>query len=94
MTPDMINGLFEMFGGVAIANHCRLIYRQRCVHGVSKLSVVFFLSWGLYNLWFYPHLDLPWSFAGGVVLCTMNFVWLGMLWWFWGDKRVRKGKPV
>lgn len=79
MTPDFINGLFEFCGGVFILNHCRALYRDKLVKGVSILSTVFFSLWGVWNLYYYPHLEQMWSFAGGIVIVGGNCLWIGMM---------------
>ena len=77
--PDLVNGTFEMLAGVAILNHCRALYRAKQSRGVSILSVGFFFSWGLWNLFYYPHLKQPISFYGGLGVVSANLLWVGML---------------
>lgn len=79
MIPDIINGLFELLGGLFILNHCRAVLRDRSVAGVSIAGTVFFFLWGLWNLFYYPHLDQLWSFAGGVLIVIANCLWVGLL---------------
>jgi hypothetical protein len=52
--PDFINGLFEFVGGLLIAFSCVRLYKDKAVKGVSLWPVVFFNSWGFWNLAFYP----------------------------------------
>lgn len=78
MSPDVINGLFEFSGGMLMFNNCRVLYKQKMVRGVSKLTTAFFSVWGLWNLFYYPHLGQWWSFAGGVSIVTFNTIWLGL----------------
>ena len=42
---------------------------------------------GLWNLIFYPFLGQWWSFAGGVFLVTMNFIWFGQLYYYLNSER-------
>ena len=79
MTPDFFNGLFEVLGGVMVLNHCRAVLRDKAVAGVSILSTAFFSAWGFWNLFYYPHLDQWWSFAGGVVIVAANCLWVALL---------------
>lgn len=79
MTPDMINGGFEFAAGVAILNHCFTLWRDRCVAGVSTASVAFFSVWGVWNIFYYPHLDQFWSCAGGVFVTLANTVYVALL---------------
>ena len=79
MTPDLINALFEFLGGVFILNHVRLLLKQKTVSGVSVLSTAFFLGWGFWNLFFYPHLGQMLSFAAGVFLTVTQLLYVFLL---------------
>ncbi len=79
ITPDLINGIFEILGGFFILNHCRVLYADKSVKGVSILSTVFFCSWGLWNLFYYPSLNQWYSFYGGVFITLANFLWISLL---------------
>ncbi len=78
MTPDLVNASFEALAGLAVLDHCRVTLKDKQIHGVSLLSVVFFTTWGLWNMFYYPHLDQWASFAGGLFIVSANFlrVWL------------------
>lgn len=82
MTNDLINGLFELAAAIFILNHCRVLYAHKCVRGVSVLSSMFFMSWGFWNLFFYPFLGQLWSFWGGVAVVIANFIYTGMLYYY------------
>ena len=75
----MINGSFELFGGLFILNHCRTVIKDKAVKGVSIISTVFFMLWGIWNVYYYPSLDQWWSFCGGLVICAANFLWIGLM---------------
>lgn len=79
MTPDFINGVFEALGGAMIFNHCRVLYRDKKVRGVSFVSCAFFFAWGVWNLYYYPHLDQWWSFAGGLAIVSGNCLWVSLM---------------
>lgn len=78
-TFDLINGSFEAVAALFTLNHCRVLLRDRAVAGVSIASMAFFTLWGVWNLWFYPHLGQTWSFAGGVLLVAANAVYVALL---------------
>lgn len=78
---DLINGLFEMVGGLLLFINVWRLWRDRTIAGVSWLPTVFFAAWGCWNLYFYPSVNCPWSFAGGLVVVTANVFWLALLWW-------------
>ena len=91
MTADMINGLFEAVAGGFILNHCRVLYKDKTVRGVSILSTAFFFAWGLWNLYFYPSLDQYWSYLGGWIVMIANCLWLGLMVYYGRDKGVVRG---
>jgi hypothetical protein len=77
--PDLINAGFETVAGVAVLNHCWTLHQDKQVRGVSVASTALFFLWGLWNLYYYPHLDQFWSFAGGVFITLANLLYVGML---------------
>lgn len=79
MTPDMINGLFELTGGCFLLFNCWRIHKDRELKGVSIFPVVFFTSWGFWNLYFYPHIGAWYSFYGGVLIVIANIVWISLV---------------
>lgn len=79
MSNDLINGLFELAGALFIINNIRLLLLHKQVKGVSALSTLYFTSWGLWNLYYYPSLNQPWSFWGAVALSSTNAIWVGLM---------------
>lgn len=79
MTNDMVNGLFELVGAAMLSINVYRLWKDKAVMGVSPLTTLFFTSWGLFNLYFYPANGLMWSYYGGLAIVTVNSVWLCML---------------
>lgn len=77
--PDIVNGLFEFSGGFFIAASIWKVLADKQVKGVHWLHVGFFAAWGLWNLFYYPHLGQWWSFAGGVLIVTTNLIYVALL---------------
>lgn len=75
---DLINGLFECIGGILICSNCYRLYKDKKVMGVNISVTAFFTSWGIWNLYFYPHNNLWLSFIGGLVIVISNSIWIGM----------------
>lgn len=73
---DLINGLFELLGAVMIWSNVKRIQNDKQVRGVNWKVSGFFWGWGIWNLFYYPHLAQWWSFTGGMAICGANFVWL------------------
>lgn len=86
MISDIVNGIFEIIGGLFILNHCRVLYKDKQVKGVSVLSTVVFTLWGFCNLYFYPSLNQMISFVGGVIMVIANTLYVGMLIHYSRDK--------
>lgn len=80
--PDLINGAFECFGGVAVFQSILKLRKDKKVAGVAWQHILFFLSWGLWNLFYYPHLGQWASFVGGVGVVAANTAYILMLWHF------------
>lgn len=75
MSPDLINGLFELVGGCLLWRNVLQLHRDKVVRGVHWAPTLFFASWGYWNCFFYPHLDQWWSFVGGLNIVIPNTVW-------------------
>jgi hypothetical protein len=79
ITPDFINGSFELLAGVFVLNHCRVLHAHKQARGVSLASVLFFTLWGLWNLYYYPSLNQPLSYYGGWFVVGANALYVGMM---------------
>ncbi len=77
--PDLINGAFEASGGFFIMNHARILYKDKTVRGVSLVSNLFFLIWGIWNIYYYRHLEQIISLYGGLFLTISGIVWNSMI---------------
>lgn len=82
MTPDIINGLFEFGGAIVSLMNVREIVRTKKVVGVRWEPTAFFSAWGIWNLYFYPHLGQWFSFAGGAALVYVNVMWIVFAIWY------------
>ena len=77
--PDVVNGTYELLGGLFVLNHCRAVLRDKTVAGVSIISVFCFTTWGFWNLFYYSHLNQWVSLIGGVFVTIANAVWTWLL---------------
>jgi hypothetical protein len=73
---DLINALFELGGGLAIIPSIARAWRQGQVSGVHPLTPVFFWTWSLWNIFYYPALGQWMSFVCGTLCLISNSVWL------------------
>ena len=78
-TPDLVNGCFELFGIFFILPSVLKLHKEKIVRGVSWVHVGFFVIWGLWNLYYYPHLDQWFSFIGGIGVVLATSVWFMQL---------------
>lgn len=76
INPDVINGLFELFGSGMLWKNVYQLHKDKMVRGVHWGPTMFFFCWGLWNLFYYPHLGQWYSFAGGLSIVTANGVWV------------------
>lgn len=79
MTPDFINGLFQLSAGVVLTKNVFSLHKDKQLKGVSKLSTVFMVLWGVWTLYFYYSAGHVWSFIGGLVVTFVYFVWIGQM---------------
>lgn len=81
MSPwDLANGLFEFGGSLALWGNVRQILKDKMFRGVNFKSVLFFTSWGWFNMLYYPHLHQWLSFTGGLSITAANTVWIVLAW--------------
>lgn len=83
---DFFNGLFEFVGAVMTLVSVKAILRDKEIKGIHWSPIVFFTSWSLFNLWFYPANNLWWSFGGGCAIFVVNSTWLYLV-YFYSRKR-------
>jgi hypothetical protein len=79
MTPDTINGSFELIGGVCSWLNVYKYLKSRKVVGIFWPTAIFYVVWGIWNLFYYPALGQPFSFVGGIFLTSATLTWLVMV---------------
>lgn len=75
---DLINGLFELGGAVVTWMNVYKLYQDRIIKGVFWPVWIFFSTWGLWNLYYYPSVGHFISFYTGIVLVSGNITWCTM----------------
>ena len=75
-SQDLINGMFEMLGGILCWLNCYALVRDKQIKGVNWLVIAFFALWGYWNLYYYPYLNQWLSFTGGIFLVLGNSTWV------------------
>lgn len=79
---DLINGSFELGGGILCWLNVKRLLKDRRVEGVDWRVSAFFSAWGFWNLFYYPSLHQWASFFGGVALVIANTTWVALALWF------------
>lgn len=87
MSNDLINGFFELCGGLLYVINIRRLIRDKEVRGVSWIPTLFFTFWGAWNLYYYPSLNQTLSFIGGIFIFTTNAIWIYLVFYYkWKHK--------
>jgi hypothetical protein len=79
LNPDIVNGLFELAGSAFLLLNVRQLHRDKELNGVHWLPTLFFSTWGVWNLYFYPSLGQWFSFFGGLAIVVVNTLWLAQI---------------
>ncbi len=82
MTPDLLNATFEVVGAGFLLADCRALLRDRQLRGVYWPGRVFWASWGIWNVVYYPSIDQWLSFYAGLLVLAANTVWCALAWKF------------
>lgn len=54
MIADLVNGGFELLGGLILLINIFRLRRDKRVAGISIIPICFFTLWGFWNLYYYP----------------------------------------
>lgn len=73
---DIVNGLYELLGGIFIWFSVYRLYKDKEIKGISMFTQIFFTTWGWWNLYYYPSLNQWASFVGAVLLAVANLHWI------------------
>lgn len=85
--PDLINGSFQIGACLVSILNVREVWRRRAVAGVHWIATGFFFSWGLWNIFYYSHLNQMLSLYAGITVCVINAVYLFSILKFWDWRR-------
>lgn len=75
---DLINASFEMGGAAMAWINVRQLLRDKSVSGIYWPTVLFFATFGIWNVVYYPALNQPLSAVAGVFLALGNIVWVAL----------------
>ncbi len=80
MTPDLANAAFELVGAGFLTVDCIKLARDRKLRGMYWPGRVFWASWGLWNVIYYPAIGQMFSFYAGLLVLAANAVWCVLAW--------------
>ncbi len=80
MTPDLLNATFELVGACFLAVDCKRLHRDKCLRGLWWPGRVFWASWGVWNVFYYPSIGQTLSFYAGLLVLAANAVWCALAW--------------
>ncbi len=69
---DLINSFFQLGGSLAAGLTIRVLLKDKMVRGAHWGTVAYFLSWGLWNLFYFPSVSHPLSTYASVALVLTN----------------------
>lgn len=90
VTPDLINGLFQVAGAVIQWGNVVRIRRHKSVKGFDPKTIAFFSIYGLWCLYFFQGLNQWMSFIGGLMIVAVNIIWLTHVFYYWMKERKRE----
>ncbi len=73
---DLANTAFELVGGVLGWRNVIQLVRDRAVQGVYLPLQGFYVTWSLWNLWFYWGVECYASFVGQLFMASATMTWL------------------
>lgn len=79
ISPDTINGLFQLGGAVVELYDVYLLRRDKVVRGIHYSTVAFFMVWAIWSLAYYYMIHQWFSLTGACVLTAASLWWLELL---------------
>jgi hypothetical protein len=76
---DLGNSLWEWGGSFAAWRGVFALHKDKHFAGTRIEVALFFLLWGFWNMYYYPHLDQWISFTGGLSLVIANCAWFMLM---------------
>jgi hypothetical protein len=80
--PDLVNGIFEFGIAIPLSKGVMILRTDKVIKGFYWPTICWTTVWGLWNLYYYPHLDQWMSLTGGLVVVGVNLTWLGHVFYY------------
>lgn len=78
LTMDQANAALEMGGAFLRTLDCIKLFQHKRFVGGHLGTALYFLLWGVFNVFFYPSLNQVWSFWAALALMVINGLWFVM----------------
>jgi uncharacterized membrane protein YfcA len=85
---DIINAIFEVFGGIFAILNCIQLYKDKQVKGISIISAIFFTTWSMWVIYFYYKTENLYSMYASILIGLSEIMWLAM--WVYYYRAVAK----
>jgi len=80
---DLINSFgFELASCLFLSLNIYSLYRDRIVKGMSMLSMAFYNSWAIWNVFYYYSINQSWSYYIGVAVAILTTWWTVVAIWY------------
>lgn len=76
---DAVNASFELLGGCVIWLSIVAVIQAMEVKGIDWRHIAFFSLWGIWNMYYYRHLNQFASFLAGLWITISNTIWVGLI---------------
>lgn len=80
---DLINSFgFELASCLFLSLNIYSLYRDKIVKGMSVLSMAFYNSWAIWNVFYYYSINQSWSYYIGVAVAILTTWWTVQAIWY------------
>lgn len=82
LNPDYTQAAWEAGSALLQLLNVRAVRRAKKIEGIHWLPTAYYFFWGVYNIWFYVALALPWAFYASLGITAVNLTWLAHVWYY------------
>lgn len=83
----MLNGLFEFSSALLILTNVRQLIKDKRVAGINLWTTTLFDLWGVWNLYYYGHLNQFFSLPASAFLTAGNTWWTALAFYYTAQRR-------
>lgn len=79
MSTDIINGGMALIGAGFLFQNVRAIWKDKSYRGVRMTPTVFFITWGMWNLYYFYSIGQMYSLIGFSVIAVIDVMWICLM---------------